>query len=177
MLRPEPLPLETPRLLLRAFTFEDAPAMYAGWAADPEVTRFLTWLPHESVQVSHDTIGYWLMTNDPTWCVVEKASMRPVGSLSVVSYDLKAETAEAGYCYSRAVWGRGYGAEALRALIDALFTRFGAKRVTAKHDLENPNSGRVMQKAGMTLDRIEPKYAKNNFGMRDMAIYQILRGE
>lgn len=34
--------IETPRLILRRFTLEDAPAMYRNWASDPEVTKFLT---------------------------------------------------------------------------------------------------------------------------------------
>ena len=42
-------PLETARLILNRFTEEDAPAMYAAWAADPQVTRFLRWQPHRDV--------------------------------------------------------------------------------------------------------------------------------
>lgn len=34
--------LETERLILRRFQLEDAQAMYRNWAADDEVTKFLT---------------------------------------------------------------------------------------------------------------------------------------
>ena len=44
--------IETPRLILRRFTLEDAPAMYRNWASDPEVTKFLTWPAHSSVEIS-----------------------------------------------------------------------------------------------------------------------------
>lgn len=44
--------IETPRLILRRFTLEDAPAMYRNWASDPEVTKFLTWPTHASEEVS-----------------------------------------------------------------------------------------------------------------------------
>lgn len=40
------LPLFTQRLLLRRFTLQDAPAMFAGWAKDEEATRWLRWGPH-----------------------------------------------------------------------------------------------------------------------------------
>ena len=39
--------IETPRLLLRRLLPEDAPQMYANWASDPEVTRYLRWEPHK----------------------------------------------------------------------------------------------------------------------------------
>ena len=42
--------LETPRLTLRRLTVEDGPAMYQNWASDPEVTRYLTWPAHTSVE-------------------------------------------------------------------------------------------------------------------------------
>ena len=38
--------IETPQLLLRRLLPEDAPQMYANWASDPEVTRYLRWEPH-----------------------------------------------------------------------------------------------------------------------------------
>ena len=44
--------IETERLLLRRFSIDDADAMFRNWASDPEVTRFLTWPAHSSVEVS-----------------------------------------------------------------------------------------------------------------------------
>ena len=41
--------IETPRLLLRRLLPSDAPMMYANWASDPEVTRWLRWTPHKDV--------------------------------------------------------------------------------------------------------------------------------
>lgn len=41
--------IETERLLLRPLTPEDAPMMYANWANDPDVTRWLRWEPHKNV--------------------------------------------------------------------------------------------------------------------------------
>ena len=44
--------IETERLLLRRFSKNDAGAMYRNWASDPEVTKYLTWPAHTSVNVS-----------------------------------------------------------------------------------------------------------------------------
>ena len=46
--------LETERLILRRFTVRDADAMYTNWAADPEVTRYLTWPAHAGVETSYE---------------------------------------------------------------------------------------------------------------------------
>ena len=44
--------LETDRLVLRRYVNEDAAAMYNNWAADEEVTRFLMWPAHSTLEVS-----------------------------------------------------------------------------------------------------------------------------
>ena len=38
--------LETPRLLLRRFTLDDAEAIYRNWCSDEDVTKYLTWPTH-----------------------------------------------------------------------------------------------------------------------------------
>jgi ribosomal-protein-alanine N-acetyltransferase len=53
-------PLQTERLLLRPFTPADAPAMYANWASDPEVTKYLTWPTHTCVDVSRMVLADWV---------------------------------------------------------------------------------------------------------------------
>lgn len=42
--------IETPRLILRPFTMDDAEAMFRNWYADKEVTKFLTWQALQSVE-------------------------------------------------------------------------------------------------------------------------------
>ncbi len=52
--------LESGRLILRPFVIEDAEAMYKNWASDPEVTKFLTWKPHENVNTTIESISRWI---------------------------------------------------------------------------------------------------------------------
>ena len=51
--------LETQRLILRRFEIEDADDMYNNWASDPEVTRYLTWPVHSSVEVTRSLLTEW----------------------------------------------------------------------------------------------------------------------
>ena len=50
----------TERCILRKVRKDDAAPMFRNWASDPEVTRYLTWLPHQSVEVSQMIIDSWL---------------------------------------------------------------------------------------------------------------------
>ena len=52
--------IETPRLLLRPFVIEDAAAMLQNWASDPEVTKYLTWPPHENLEVTKSVLASWV---------------------------------------------------------------------------------------------------------------------
>ncbi|MEO0822224.1 MAG: GNAT family N-acetyltransferase, partial [Pseudomonadota bacterium] len=54
MTRPGPPPerLETAHLLLRRTRPADAPALYAQFGGDPQVTRFLSWRPHASPEAT-----------------------------------------------------------------------------------------------------------------------------
>ena len=52
--------IETDRLILRRFRLEDAEDMYANWASDPEVARFLTWPTHSSVEVTKSLLADWI---------------------------------------------------------------------------------------------------------------------
>lgn len=44
--------IETERLILRRFTLDDADAMYRNWVSDDEVTKYLTWPAHSSVDIT-----------------------------------------------------------------------------------------------------------------------------
>ncbi|MBR1497624.1 MAG: GNAT family N-acetyltransferase [Oscillospiraceae bacterium] len=173
--------LETPRLILRAFTPEDGPAMYRNWASDPEVTRFLTWKKHTSPAESTEIAARWAKdAADPAcyqWALVLKELGEPIGSLGVVRRCDETAAAEMGYCIGRPWWGRGLTAEALRAAVEYLIREVGMNRVAACHDVENPNSGKVMQKAGMTKEGVLRSYMRSNHGLGDIAVWSVLARE
>ena len=81
----------------------------------------------------------------------------PIGSISAVKIDEAACSVEIGYCIGQPWWGQGLVAEAVLALMAFFFEQVGVQRVKACHHPDNPNSGRVMQKCGMTYDGAWPK--------------------
>ena len=169
--------LETNRLILRPFVPEDAAPMFRNWASDPEVTRYLTWPTHQSMTVTRSVIESWVKRyDDPAyyhWTIELKSLGEPIGSISGVKIDAAARSVEIGYCIGRSWWGQGLVAEAARALLAFFFEQVGMDTVVACHDPCNPNSGRVMQKCGMTYTGNGPKEGME----RDLCWYAISREE
>ena len=58
-----------------------------------------------------------------------------------------------------------------------MFDEVGMNRVAACHDSNNPKSGRVMQKIGMTYEGTLRKSGLNNQGIIDIVWYSILKKE
>lgn len=171
--------LNTERLLLRPFRGDDAEAMYRNWAADPEVTRYLTWQPHASPSITRKLCELWAAESEKPqvyqWALVLKGLDEPIGSLSVVQQNEALSTAELGYCIGRAWWGRELMPEALGAVLSFLLREVGFRRVQARHDVRNLKSGRVMQKAGMRREGILRAAGRNSLGETcDMAVYAVL---
>lgn len=169
--------IETGRLILRPWRAEDAQAMYDHWATDEAVTEYMIWAPHKNVEESRGIVGMWLeetkQLNRYEWCIEPKEIGEARGSLGIVMIDEETATVELGYCLSRECWGRGYMPEAARAVIELMFGTVGAKRVIAKHDVDNLKSGRVMQKAGMHYFETRENGVRNNRGLRDVVVYAI----
>ena len=171
--------IETPRLILRQAVREDAEAMFRNWASDPEVTKYLTWPPHITIDVTRNVLASWMEEYEKDdyyqWMIVLKEIGEPIGSISVVRQNDAVEEAEIGYCIGSKWWHRGIVSEALTAVIGYLFTEAGMNRIAARHDPNNPHSGGVMRKCGMIYEGTTRSSDKNNQGICDAAHYAILR--
>lgn len=174
--------IETDRLILRRYKIEDADAMYKNWASDSEVTKFLTWQPHSSVEVSRGIIENWLKEYSDEkyyqWAIVLKDNgNEPIGDISVVHMKEDISMVHIGYCLGRAWWRRGIMSEALKAVMDFMFDTVEVNRVESRHDPMNPNSGKVMQKCGMKYEGTLRSADRNNQGICDACYYALLRSE
>lgn len=172
--------LETERLVLRKMTLGDAAAVFA-YASDPEVTRYVLWETHRSVE---DSRAFLELTErkyegggEPDWGMVYKGDGRFVGTCGFVGWSREHARAEMGYVLNRTYRGRGLVPEAVRAMIAFGFEKMDLNRVEARCVAENTASARVMEKAGMTYEGTlrQREFLKGAY--RDMKLYAILRGE
>lgn len=173
--------LETERLILRRFELGDANDMFSNWASDPEVTKYLAWPTHSSIEVSKFVINDWVSSYDKkeyySWAIELKGERKVVGSITAVKVNDLTNAIEIGYCIGRNYWGNGITAEAGKAVVKFLFEEVKANRVCAYHAPENPNSGKVMKKIGMTYEGTLRQSDICNQGIVDSDVYSILKEE
>ncbi len=173
--------LETTRLRLRKFRLDDSTFMFKNWANDKRVTYFLTWQPHLSEEVSRKILTEWIGNYENAsfynWAICLKESDEPIGNISIVRHSEDFTTVEMGYCIGYSFWFKGIMAEALERVIAFLFEEIGVLTVLASHDVNNPNSGRVMQKAGMKFERTIIGQTTNNQGVCDINRYIITKND
>ena len=173
--------LETERLILRRFRIEDYKDVFENWANDDEVTKYLTWPTHTDTSTTKLVLNDWISkyenSNFYNWAIEFKEEKAVIGNISVVDLYEEADYATLGYCMGHRWWGKEIMPEAARAVMKYLFTECNFNRLDAEHDVNNPKSGRVMQKIGMTFEGIKRGGGRNNQGIADMAVYAILRKE
>jgi len=171
--------IATERLTLRRFEIEDAENVFYNWFSDEQTVKYLTWPVYKSVDEAEDMIKSWIAQYDNTeyynWAIELNDLEQPIGNISVVSIDEKTESIELGYCLGSQFFNKGYMTEALTAIIRFFINEVGAGRVWARHDTENPNSGKVMAAAGMDYEGTLRHAGFNNQGICDEAVYAKVR--
>ena len=174
--------IETERLILRRFSMDDAEAMYRNWASDPEVTKYLTWPTHESVDVTKEVLEEWIssyaLKNFYQWAIILKEhGSDPIGGISAVKMNDDIGMVHIGYCIGRDWWHKGIMTESLNAVIDFFFDEVGANRIESRHDPDNPHSGMVMKKCGMKYEGTMRSADRNNQGICDTCCYAVLKSD
>ncbi len=171
--------IETDRLILRKLSVDDAEDMYRNWANDPEVTKYLTWPAHDSVEVTKNILSMWSeeysKENYYQWGIELKSIDEVIGTISVVGMREEIDKVHIGYCIGKRWWHQGIMTETLGAIIDFFFNEVGCNRIESRHDTNNPHSGEVMKKCGMKLEGVKRDADINNQGLCDVKEYAILR--
>lgn len=174
--------LETGRLILRRFTVGDAEAAFKNWTSSDMVTKFLRWETHRDISVTHEYITGYLFDgyakNDfYDWAIELKSLGEPIGSIGAVALNEFACSVEIGYCIGEKWWRHGYTSEALAAVMKFFFEEVKVNRVYSEHDVNNPNSGKVMEKCGLKYEGTLRQGDRNNTGFCDTAVYGLIREE
>ena len=144
--------METERFILRPYKKSDAIFIYNNWASDPEVSKYLTWNAHRSIEDTYEILNIWLEEekNGPTYrfCIVFKGTDEPVGAIDIVKRDDK--SGDIGYILSRKYWNQGIMTEVCSAYVNYLFDQ-GFKEIYIRAAEANIGSNRVIEKCGFTF--------------------------
>lgn len=172
--------LTTDRLTIRRMTMRDAGDMFE-YSRDPEVARHVLWDAHRNIGETRAYIRYTLRkyrAGEPaSWAIELNETGRVIGTIGFMWYQRDNNAAEVGYSLARAYWNQGLMTEALRAVLDFAFKTMRLHRVEAQHEVENPASGAVMRKAGMSYEGTLRQRLFNKGRYVDVALYAALRGD
>lgn len=158
-----PVVFETERLYAREFVRADAAAV-SEYAGSIENSGFMPWSP-ESPEEAEGFICSRLAAQiesprrvyDFALCIRETDEF--IGSIGLY-LDKELKQADMGYILNMKHWGKGYAAEAAKALMAFGFFGLDLHRITARCDDKNAASYRVMEKCGM---RREAHFIKDEY--------------
>lgn len=167
---------QTTRVIGRKPVLSDAQAMFDVYARDPEVTRYLVFKPYKKLEDLKSWLNFIIQEWDskPGIAYLLFNHDRPEELLGSFSITVDRFKAEVGYLVARPYWGHGLMTEVLTYWVDWALSQPDIFRISALCDVENPASGRVMEKAGLTLEGTFRRYGIHpNMGNepRDMHSY------
>ena len=170
--------LETERLILRRIAMRDAKDIFE-YSRDPEVARHVLWSAQKDIGEARDYCRYMMKryrSDQPSsWGIIDKRTEHLVGTIGYMDYSEDNATVELGYSLARWMWNGGYMTEALRRVIAYTFEAMDINRIEAQHELDNPASGRVMEKCGMRKEGELRQRLYNKGRFVDVALYAMLQ--
>ena len=168
--------LETPRLIVREFTPEDAADLYEIFG-DAETM--------ENCEPAYDFAKAKKFLED--FCIGRKGAVAAVlkDTGKVIGYilfkslgeDPAEDVYETGWIFNKAYWRQGYAYESCSRVIDYAFSQLNAHKVMAEA-IDGVKSVSLMKKLGMKPEGVQRSHTGDNRGgWADLYLYGLLREE
>jgi ribosomal-protein-alanine N-acetyltransferase len=142
---------ETPRLILRRFTEDDAPLIFQ-LNSDPEILRYVHEPTLESVEQAKDIICNIILPQYPNnlgrWAIHTKNNNEFIGWCGL-KYRPDLDEIDLGYRLVKQAWGKGFATEAAQHTLDYGFNTLHLAIITGRAHIENIASIKVLEKIGM----------------------------
>ncbi len=173
---------ETPRLRIRPFTLADAEEYFV-LESDPELFKFEITAPKSREESDASLMNLLRSEISPEiqnwreWAIELKSEGKAIGFICMSYHDVRRRMLEVGFRVRKDYQGMGYGSEALRGVIEAIFRDTETHRIFACTDGLNLASQRMMEKAGMQREAQLRENVLICEEYHDEVIYGVLRRE
>jgi len=174
------LAIETARLRLGELQPGDIPQI-VGYAANPRIAAHTLNLP--SPYTDKDAVFWINLANQGfkngthyIFAIRHRAGNDFIGGIGL-TVEPRFNRAEVGYWLGEPFWNRGYVTEATRAIIRFGFENLGLNKITSSHLVQNPASGRVMQKSGMTREGELKEHIRKDSAYHTLIVYGLTRSD
>jgi len=174
----EKFKIKTERLLIRILDMRDKESFYK-YRSLPEIYQFQSWKPKNIKEIEDFIIkNIAIAPNEVDSCLQLAVCLdngQMIGDIGV--HFLDDYQVEIGYTLSPEYQGRGYVLEAIKGIVNYIFSTLKKHRVTASVDPNNGSSIRLLEKLGFRKEAHFIKSFYMNDQWYDDCIYSILEEE
>ena len=146
--------LETKRLIIRYMNENDTHAIFLNINSDKEVLKyFVDRYVEKEEDMTLDKVIKFCLDNQRYFFAIElKETHEVIGMILQCSGASEVfNTSEIGYAIGKKYWNQGYATEALKVMIDFIFS-IGVNKVVVSHIVGNDASKRVIEKCGLIYE-------------------------
>lgn len=177
-----PVPIETPRLIIRPPQAGDGQACYEAIAESFEELH--KWMPWAQAQASLDdceefsrqSYAKWILREDLLLWIYNKQTGEFLGGTGFHEINWDIPRFEIGYWLRTSQVGQGFVTEAVNGLTRYAFDTLKAKRIEIRCDEENTKSLKVAERCGYHLEALfKQNHLNSDQSVRNTCIYSRLK--
>lgn len=171
--------ITTENLIIRKASFADCDD-FARWESRENVIqhfcidgkRDLDAVIDQFHKVTHDNSRMWLT-------ILDKKTRNAIGRVGITSIDEINDSMDLTIIYiaDESMRGKGLGSEAIEAVLELAFTRFGMHRVSLDYFLDDDIGAHLYSKLGFRKEGIMVRAGKQNEQYYDLQLMAILKEE
>jgi RimJ/RimL family protein N-acetyltransferase len=140
--------LETKRLILRTWEFDDAKDALKIWG-NSDVMKYIG-KPFENLDAAKKAMQNAISAQEKhgtcLWAVVTKKNQTIIGACGF--HLVEDKILEIAYHFIPEFWGKGFAFETAEGCIEYAFTKLNAQKIVGFTDVENLSSQKVLEKNG-----------------------------
>lgn len=172
--------LKTARLVLSKLSMQDIPAIVT-YAGNKKVAETTLNIPHP---YSEEDAVFWINKaregfenkTQYTFAIRILTDDKFIGGIGLIVNQEK-QQATLGYWVAEPFWNNGYATEAVGAILDFGFKTVELLKISATYLVDNPASGKVMLKNGMTSEGELPDQIKKGTRYKKLIQYSMRKAE
>ena len=168
------------RVLLRPYRAGDGAAFFAAVDAHrDDLAEWVGWVdqyetPEDAEAYARRMHSKWIARTALILGIWSTDGREYYGGTGFHGFDWKVPAFELGYFLHKDARGHGYGAEAIRLVVDFAFRWLAAKRIWASCDAKNVRSIRLLERSGFRREATMLNECVDHHGtLRDTLIYGI----
>lgn len=173
--------INTDRLILRKFNFEDCNDMIEYWVSNEELQKLYGEPAYKTKDEVNSLLNKYITSYEKQdyyrWAIIEKKSQTCIGQIAYFLVDSKNNFAEIEYCIGVNFQKNGYATEATKAIIEFGFNKINLHKIQISAKSINIPSKRVIEKCNFKYEGTLRDYFFDDGKYIDRIYYSILKNE